>query len=244
MLRPILVCFFLLLCTATASAKEIKPTNEIEALIAPLAAVPFGGERKPTLDVQVQGSITNIRVSGPGSWAALNNVLFTLLEMPAEKSDLIISTLRRHYNDIPAPLLYDLARRLYLQDKVEEATTWLFMAQFRSRYDARRCTERQVGPQVQAIMTALRPYFAGITNMHPLPPGLKERVFERLLNDKNLFDSAASPWWICSTSLIAYQFAESGATMPENAWLLPRTEWDPIQKDLIAGWSAGLKPEK
>jgi hypothetical protein len=73
--------------------------------------------------------------------------------------------------------------------------------------------------------------------------GSRQRVATSLRSIKSrdeMYDSQASPWWICSHTAQAGDAAAEGATLKSNEWLKPEEEWWGVRQEVNGILDAGI----
>lgn len=186
-------------------------------------AVPDDGTRSPTVQLFTRDQVASYFVFGDN---AIGNVIADvgqLRSVPESESDDIISLLTSQANRLPAPYLYELARRLVSVSE-ERAVYYYLLARSRIAYASGRC----VDSSSSAVATSLADFGRDVE------PLLEDVALVRLqvasiYESGAAFESDASPWWICSSSDSVFYAASNGATLSRDEWLKPESLWPEVR---------------
>lgn len=186
------------------------------------ASVVFGqdGARKPEVSSQTKGNVTSTNVSGPWGWKAMVDAARGIRNLPADRDAEIISTLTAKKDELPAPYLYEVVRRVCATSP-DEAAFLFMLAGMRMRYDAFRCLDETAQAGIQATLVEASPIVCPATT----EPKRLVSALKRVKADPSLFATKYSPWWICSHGMAAVQAGLAGKTLTEGEWLLQREKW-------------------
>ena len=200
-------------------------------------AVPAATERTPTLSVEQQGKTTNIFVAGDDAYVGVIRKVQALRQDGRTDSEML-SYIEQHRNDLPPPYYLEAVRRSCKADP-KAALGWLALYALRSRYDAFRCTDETASSNVQATLVWLQvPECQAYLDLSR--PSM-QASFKVAAAQPDLFESRASPWWICSGGMgqitQGLEAQQSGKAAPSAtntaAWLRPESEWPAIRKKLL-----------
>jgi hypothetical protein len=141
-----------------------------------------------------------------------------IIARPPSDNDIIVPWLRRHLDHLHPEFTFELARRVFPDDR-DAALEWFVMGEARFAYDLARCTDPPEGSD--AALAAIERHF------RPLPSYLRDHAKEhadalrRAAARRDLFAPETSP--ACSDD-------------PEDADAVrPRDQWPPIEESLRAG---------
>lgn len=150
-----------------------------------------------------------------------------LHDKPLSESPTLIPELMAKANNSPPAYLFELARRLWPDDK-PAALEWYAVGMARARYDAMRCvdpTARQgidflpmIAPEVMEGIKANRKEFG--------------EAGQRALARQDLFVDTPSPQWICTQGMAAINAAIQGKPLSEQNYFRPIAEWAAIRSEI------------
>jgi TPR repeat protein len=148
-----------------------------------------------------------------------------LHDQPADKSAAVIREIKSQLNTLPAPYLFELARRSFADDKLD-GIAWYWVARMRIAYDANRCANTTALPSVEQWAM-----IAGeiTTYIQENPDTSKKGMIEALEREAAL-PSDTSPQWLCASS---GQGNTAGAQGQAQASALkPASQWPAIREAL------------
>lgn len=134
--------------------------------------------------------------------------------------------LARRYNELPPFYLFDLAERTFSAD-VRQALEWYWLGHIRSGLDAALCADKMAVKAVASLPTRART----VAKYIQVNPNVAGELGEAVLKRTDLYDSQASPWWICSRGLNAERTKAGGQSKP---WLVPEGEMVVLYSELMA----------
>ncbi|WP_421792127.1 hypothetical protein [Hyphobacterium sp.] len=198
----------------------------------------FGGTRYPQLqEIQTPDGQVAQFVIGQSAWGEVLSEVGLLRAEPASRDREIAERLYSVRDTIPPAFLYESARR-FASFNPDQSVYVFLLARARTIYDARRCVDStavhglpvmtdMAGAEVAALMN--------ITTDGQITPRTQrmQAALDRLLSSNDIFNSTASPWWICSGSDSAYYAAANNAAMPQAEWLKGEALWPDIQQSVI-----------
>lgn len=205
-----------------------------------MPAISLADDRTIHLEIQPQADNTaEVQVGGDGTYSAVLAEVLALRNDATRTNDQIVAFITANRDSLPPPYYLEAVRRSCVSDP-DAALAWLTLYSIRARYDAMRCTDASAIDNVQATI--------GWVNFHEcashLPAGKASfnASLAKTLADPDLFQSTASPWWICSggSSLLnklstdVPQGASQGpdVTLADTDWLRPQSDWPAIQQKL------------
>lgn len=198
----------------------------------------FGGTRYPELlEITTQEGQTTHFVVGQTGWGEVLAEIGRIRGESEVRDREIAEQLYRARNDIPPGFLFEAARR-YTSFDPDQAVYVFLLARARTVYDAQRCVDSTATEGVPVISDMAGSEVAQLMNITTdgQTVARTERMqgaLERLLNSDDIFNSNASPWWICSASDTAYFAAVNSAAMPEGEWLKSSSVWPAIQQNVV-----------
>ncbi len=192
------------------------------------------------LEIQPQGNNTaNVYVAGDGTFSTILAQVLALRTDTTKTNDEIVAFIEANRNSLPPPYYLEAVRRTCVADPVA-ALAWLTLYSIRARYDAMRCTDDSASDNVEATLTWVQ--FRECASYLPAGRASFNASLAKTLAEPDLFQSTASPWWICSggTQLMNELTGKmsDGATqgpsetVADAEWLRPESDWPGIQQKL------------
>jgi hypothetical protein len=148
---------------------------------------------------------------------------------PASDAAAIAAWIAANRDKLPAPYLFELARRTFDADRAA-ATAWFALGAIRARYAAVRCTDRTARGYVRylPVMAAVVARHASANRAAWGAAGL------RALATEPLFPDAPSPAWLCLSGVRAARMRRSGVPIKPEDFIAPRADWPRLQKQVRA----------
>jgi len=156
-----------------------------------------------------------------------------IARQPPTANEVVIPWLRDNADRLQPMFLFELARRLFPDDR-ETALDWYAIALVRARYDAERCSDPAAGSGVGALAWRAEPIPSYLRDDPKALPAAFARIHQR---DDVLVD-AISPIWICVRAVSAYGKVLNGQASHSTGWVKPDSEWPGIRDKLLQRVSA------
>jgi len=203
-------------------------------------ALSFGDDRTIHLEIQPQGDNTaDVHVGGDGTYSVVLAEVLALRNDTTRTNDQIVAFITANRDSLPPPYYLEAVRRTCVSAP-DAALAWLTLYSIRARYDAMRCTDATAIDNVQATIGWVN--FRECASHLPAGQASFNASLAKTLAEPDLFQSAASPWWICSggSSLLnklssdVPEGASQGpqVTVADADWLRPESDWPAIQQNL------------
>lgn len=185
-----------------------------------------------------------LQISSPVDFALLErqvaagntaDVIKTLNDIPIERNDAndsIIKWAFKNETHINALVLYDVSRRVFVQNK-HEGLKWFFVAQMWTDYDGARCKDASARNGL-SLLAQRAPEIVQYQQDHF---DEKLSAFEDAMKWEAYHHSRASPMWICMRGMEAYQASIGGKALGAGDLVLPEQEWPKIYAKLNYGWA-------
>jgi|APLak6261669087_1056070.scaffolds.fasta_scaffold02176_1 uncharacterized delta-60 repeat protein len=183
-------------------------------------------------DVAVKERPSGIRPLGnvtiPDAKALKGKDPFSLLhDRPLVENSVLIPQLLASTNTVPPQYIYELARRLWMTDKVG-SMEWLAVGMVRARYDSLRCSDKSAQQGIAFLALIAPDVIAGIKENRKA----FSKAGKRALSRSDLYADSVSPMWICSHGIGIISEALQGKKPSESNWLRPSTEWPSLKSQV------------
>lgn len=158
-----------------------------------------------------------------------------------EKNERLIEWVLANHERLNALFLIDLSGRVFLRDRAE-GLKWHYVSQMWARYDAERCTDKTAGQGLMFLFGRLAEDVSSYANKHMFD-GTEEipsAIAAAVAWEKD-HPSLASPLWICSHGMSAYQATVGNTHLPPEKMVHPKEKWPAIRERQQIGWAKRAK---
>lgn len=177
-----------------------------------------------------------------GDWATVYSGLHEMTARPRSDDAEIIASVRAMGDAAPPPYLSEMGRRLFATDPVE-GSYWYRVGLLRMQMAAFSCSDATASQGVTMVLRELEEAEEGIVERFDAP-AIRLPAYDRIGNGDVVFQSTASPWWICSlgmSAVIQGLGQRGGAVAPLAQWLAPESRRTTMQDRLrvyLPQWAA------
>ncbi|PJK30615.1 hypothetical protein [Minwuia thermotolerans] len=181
--------------------------------------------RRPRIAVREVVGVPVRDVRGIGTWRTTLDRVHRLSRAADLDEAALVRALESSADTLPAPYLMEISRRLVAAEAPREGLYWFALGELRTVYDALRCADESVRPNIAATLIELHPVTEEARITAIKHGALYVEALETARDSDALFASRASPWWICSSGLAAMDAARDGRAVGRDDWLKPESAW-------------------